>query len=552
VFTIVLARLATRIAALTPIAGHAETTIVGIPFGAYRQDVVGRRPIRSRLAAGVWAAGLVVIGISGSVHAQTATQTGGSNQAIVPLPSFSPLVERVMPAVVNISVVLNEQQVAQSEEDGGGGVPGAPGGMPSPFDEFLRRFFDQQGLPRTPETRPRPRAGRAVALGSGFIIDPKGYVVTNNHVVGNAEKVTVIFQDNSKYPARIVGRDDKTDVALVKIDAKKALPSLTWGDSNSAKVGDWVVAVGNPFGLGGTVTAGIISALGRNIEAGPYDDFLQIDAAINRGNSGGPTFDTNGQVIGINTAIYSPSGGSVGIGFAVPSNLAKNIVAQLEQGHKVTRGWLGVQIQKITPEIAKGLGLDPDNPKGALVASVNDNSPAAEAGIKPGDVIVRFNGKEVRDVHDLPRLVAETPIGQKAEITVLRNGKEQTVQAKIAELKEKAEADTSGGGEEQQGQPQHSSVLGLALSPLDDATRKRAGVPAGVGVMVVDVAPDSPAAGLVEPNDVILSINQQPVSDPADAAQKLKEASAKKQVLLLVNHRGTALFVGLPLEETPG
>jgi serine protease Do len=547
VFTIVLASLANRIAAPIGATARAKATISRTPAAAYYSDMPGYRPIRSRLAAGLLAVGLIAVGISAPAHAQDTSQTGGSNQILVPLPSLSPLVDRVMPAVVNISVVLSEQEVAQNQDEGEG-----PGAMPSPFDEFLRKFFEQQGIPGMPETHPRPRAGHAVALGSGFIIDPKGYVVTNNHVVGNADKVTVIFQNNTKYPARIIGRDDKTDVALVKIEAKKPLPYLTWGDSNSAKVGDWVVAVGNPFGLGGTVTAGIISALGRNIEAGPYDDFLQIDAPINRGNSGGPTFNTSGQVIGINTAIYSPSGGSVGIGFAVPSNLARNIVEQLKQGHKVTRGWLGVQIQKITPEIAKGLGLDPENPKGALVASVVPNGPASEAGIKPGDVILRFNGKEVRDVHDLPRLVAETPIGQKAEIAVLRNGKEQTVQAKIAELQEKAEAGTAGGGQEKHAEPSRSSALGLELSPVDDAARKRAGVPAGVGVVVVNVAPDSPAAGLVEPNDVIVSINQHPVSDPADAAAKLNEAAAKKQALLLVNHRGTALFVGLPLEESPG
>src|SRR6201993_5168617 len=299
------------------------------------------------------------------------------NEVAIALPSFAPLAEHVLPAVVNISVELTEQAAAQDEGDtqGSGLVPSVPGG--TPFDQFMRRFFEN---PR------RNQQEKAIALGSGFIIDPTGDVVTNNHVVANAEKVTVTFQDNSQHPAKVVGRDAKTDVALLKIDTKQRLPYVTWGNSDDTRVGDWVVAVGNPFGLGGIVTAGIVSALGRNIDEGPYDDFLQIDAPINRGNSGGPTFDLHGQVIGINTAIYSPSGGSVGIGFAIPSNLAKDVVVQLKEHGQATWGWLGVAIQSITPSIAKGLGLNPEHPTGALVASVNESSPAAKTGLKPGDV----------------------------------------------------------------------------------------------------------------------------------------------------------------------
>jgi serine protease Do len=464
-------------------------------------------------------------------------------QVSIPLPSLSPLVERVTPAVVNVSVVMTDQQVADADDD-------SPGAGRSPMEEFLRRFFEQQGIPggpQMPRSTPQPRGGRhGVALGSGFLIDPDGSVVTNNHVVGNAEKVTVIFPDKSKHAAKVVGRDDKTDVALLKIDAAKPLPFVTWGDSDAANVGDWVVAVGNPFGLGGTVTAGIISARGRNIDAGPYDDFLQIDASINRGNSGGPTFNLSGQVVGINTAIYSPSGGSVGIGFAVPSSLAKNVVAQLKQQGHVTRGWLGVQVQNITPEIAKGLGLPPDRTKGALVADVQPNSPAAQAGLKPGDIITRYNGKEVGDVHDLPRLVAETPVGQQAELTILRNGREQQARATIAELKEPAkQAAVSGTGREAP-RAERTTALGLQLGPPPDGQKGKD----GGGVAVLGVAPDSPAAGLVDPGDVILSVNQQPVSDPQDAAQKLKQAAEQKQALLVVNHGGATRFVGVPLEDS--
>ncbi len=245
-----------------------------------------------------------------------------------------------------------------------------------------------------------------MALGSGFIIDPSGYIVTNNHVVENATKVTVVFQDGSKHPAKIIGRDPKTDLALLKIDAPQPLPYVTWGDSNAAQVGDWVLAVGNPFGLGGTVSSGIISARGRDIHAGPYDDFLQIDASINRGNSGGPTFNLDGKVIGINTAIYSPNGGSVGIGFAIPSSLAKPVIDQLRAHGKVERGWLGVQIQGVTPEIAKSLGLP--KAEGALVADVNPDGPAAKSGIKQGDVILSYDGHDLAKMRDLPLEVAET------------------------------------------------------------------------------------------------------------------------------------------------
>jgi len=433
-----------------------------MPYGQHATPVnlLRRGPGRWReLLIGAAAAALLL-----APPQMASAETGGNGKNItkdvqehitVTLPSLNPLVARVSPAVVNISAQISGETAAPAdrsaeERDQTG----------SPFDELLRRFFENRGM---------PQAGReAMALGSGFIIDPSGYIVTNNHVAGNSAKITVILQDNSRHPAKVIGRDEKTDLALLKIDAKEKLPFVTWGDSGEAKVGDWVMAVGNPFGLGGTVTAGIISAVGRDINEGPYDDFLQIDAPINRGNSGGPTFNLSGEVIGINTAIYSPSGGSVGIGFAVPSNTAKTVIEQLRDKGQVTRGWLGVAIQGITPTIAKSLGLDPDQPTGALVASVTPNSPAAKAGIKQGDVIAAAGGRPIRNVHDLPRLVAATPPGQKLDLTIRRDGKESTLAAAVGTMPEQqhqvAAAQGPGPG---QGADEEAGGLGLQLASIN-------------------------------------------------------------------------------------
>jgi serine protease Do len=459
------------------------------------------------------------------------------NEVTIVLPSLHPLAERVVPAVVNISVEMNEQAALQGEGDGGNSeaTPFGPGG--TPFDQFLRRFFEQPFRYHNP-------AEKIVALGSGFIMDPAGYVVTNNHVVANAEKVTVIFQDNSRHTAKVIGRDERTDIALLKVDTHQELPYVTWGNSDDAKVGDWVVAVGNPFGLGGTVTAGIVSALGRNINEGPYDDFLQIDAPINRGNSGGPTFDLGGRVIGINTAIYSPSGGSVGIGFAIPSNTAKFVVDELKEHGHVTWGWLGVAIQNITPSIAKSLGLNPEQTTGALVASVSPDSPAAKAGLKSGDVITAAGGHEIKTMHDLPRLVAASPVASKLSLTILRNGKEQTLDATIGEMPKKlASVEQSG--------EQPASALGMQFVPLTPQLRSQLQVPKDVnGVVVRHIASDSPANALgIQPNDVIESIDQNPVTSPSEAVNELKEAAAHGDVLLLINRHGASEFVGLSIEN---
>jgi serine protease Do len=378
-------------------------------------------------------------------------------------------------------------------------------------------------------------------------------VVTNSHVVGDASKVEVTLQDDSKYPAKIIGRDPKTDIALLKIKADKPLPYVTFGDSSTAQVGDWVMAVGNPFGLGGTVTTGIISARGRDIHSGPFDDFLQIDAPINRGNSGGPTFNLDGQVIGINTAIYSPNGGSVGIGFAVPSNLAKTVVAQLKEHGKVSRGWLGVQIQEVTPAIASSLGLQGEH--GALVAAVTPDSPGAKAGLKQGDVILTFNGNEVSRLRDLPRQVAETAPDTGVKMKVWRNGQTVELRATLGELpnSEQVASATDGG---QQDESARTDAMGMHLAPLNSQLRRELHVGKDVqGVVITRVDPGSAAAevGLSE-GDVVVAIDQQPVKTPQEAAAKLKEAAAspKKSALLLLNRRGVTQYVGVDLSANQG
>ncbi|HKM71633.1 MAG TPA: DegQ family serine endoprotease [Stellaceae bacterium] len=481
-----------------------------------------------------------------SQAAPAVPQTMTSPVALIQQQSFAPLVKKVSPAVVNISVSQKADADAMVDEPELTPSPGFPN---SPFDEFLRRFFEQQSpggerrlFPQNPGNQ-----GRRIALGSGFIIDPSGYVVTNSHVVGDAGKVEVTLQDNSKYSGKIVGRDPKTDIAVLKIKADKPLPYVTFGDSSAAQVGDWVMAVGNPFGLGGTVTTGIISARGRDIHSGPFDDFLQIDAPINRGNSGGPTFNLEGQVIGINTAIYSPNGGSVGIGFAVPSNVAKTIAAQLEEHGKVSRGWLGVQIQEVTPAIAASVGLHGE--QGALVAVVTPDSPGAKAGLKQGDVILSFGGNEVSHLRDLPRLVAEAAPDTHTTLTVWRNGQTIQLQATVGDLANNEQVASATGGEEEQ--PARAEALGMHFSPLTSQLRRELHVAKDVhGVVVTRVDSGSAAddVGMSE-GDILVAVDQQPIDTPQEAAKKLEEVatSPKKSALLLLNRHGVTQYVGLSL-----
>ena len=450
--------------------------------------------------------------------------------------SFADLAAKVSPAVVNVSTT---QQV--KAERANPRMPAFPPG--SPFEEFFRQFQDQFGQDEGQQAQPRGKVG---SLGSGFIIDTEGHVVTNNHVIDGADEIKVTLQDGTELPATLVGRDAKTDIALLKVKSDKPLPALEWGDSDAARVGDWIMAVGNPFGLGGTVTSGIISARGRNIHSGPYDDYLQLDAAINRGNSGGPTFTMDGRVVGINTAIYSPNGGSVGIGFAIPSSIAKQVVAQLKEKGHVERGWLGVKIQEITPEIAESVGLS--QPKGALVAEVTPDSPAAKAGVRQGDVILAYGGKPVNTLRDVTRRVADTKAGDKVELTVLRKGKETTLTADIAPLpgEQRLAAAEEGGPAADR---QVETVKGLKLAPLDGAARSRLGLDKDVkGVVVTSI---SPQAGdlAVRPGDVIVKVDDHAVASPADVSKSLREAEkdGRKAVLLLVNRGGNESFVPLKL-----
>src|SRR5690242_18908239 len=341
--------------------------------------------------------------------------------------NISDVAEQVIDAVVNVST-------KQSVDLRSGAMPQLPPG--SPFEEFFEEFFKnrrgQNGQNGQNGQSPVPR--RVNSLGSGFIIDPAGYIVTNNHVIADANEVNVILNDGTTLKADVVGRDQKTDLALLKVNTAKPLKAVKFGDSDKLRLGEWVIAIGNPFSLGGTVTAGIVSARNRDIQSGPYDNYIQTDAAINRGNSGGPLFNLNGEVIGVNTAIISPSGGSIGIGFAVPSKTALPVIDQLKQFGETRRGWLGVRIQQVTDEIAESLKISPA--RGALVAGVDDKGPAKPAGIEPGDVIIKFDGKDIKEMRDLPRVVADTPIGKQTPVTIIRKGKEETKTVTLGRLED--------------------------------------------------------------------------------------------------------------------
>ncbi|HUN51709.1 MAG TPA: Do family serine endopeptidase, partial [Candidatus Sulfotelmatobacter sp.] len=396
--------------------------------------------------------------------------------------SFADLAAKLSPAVVNVSTTQKLSERNQGELQ----MPQLPPG--SPFEEFFKEFFDKQ---KNGNRLQHP----VTSLGSGFIIDPSGIIVTNNHVIADAQEIKVIMADQpdqTGYPAKLIATDEKTDVALLKIDAKKPLPYVTWGDSDRARVGDWVLAIGNPFGFGGTVTAGIVSARGRDIRSGPYDDFIQTDASINKGNSGGPLFNADGEVIGINTAIISPSGGSIGIGFSIPSALARPVVEQLLKYGHARRGWLGVRIQPVTPDIAESLGLH--DTTGSLVASVVPGGPAEAAKIQNGDIILKFNGQEVKENHALPLIVAETAIGTEVPVTLLRDGKELTVTAKVGELpddQQVASAEGKPAKPKDATKPTAIAGLGLSLAPITPESKDKYQLGANQkGVVVTDVAPD--------------------------------------------------------------
>jgi serine protease Do len=453
--------------------------------------------------------------------------------------SFAPVIERVAPAVVSIRVT------GHGEVSGGDNGPNSE--IPEPFkrffgEEFGKRFGFEFGRPN--DALPH-RAPKVQGMGSGFFVDAEGHVVTNNHVVADAERIEVVLRDGETLPASLVGRDPKTDLALLKVKSDKALPFVSFGDSSEARVGDWVIALGSPFGLGHTATTGIVSARGRDIGAGPYDDFLQIDAAINKGNSGGPAFNVRGEVVGVNTAIISPSGTSAGIGFAIPANMAKTVVAQLKANGKVERGWLGVNIQRVTPDIAEGLGLS--KPEGALVAGVTENGPAAGSGLMQGDVIVAVNGERIEHMRELPRLIASIAAGSDAKLTVYRNGAERSVTVRIGTMPETdkiASVDTDEGGKVR---------LGMTLASVDRDLRTRFRLPKeAAGVLIVDVDPDGVAAekGL-RPGDLIRRVSGQEAKQPADIAKAVEKAVSgnRKAVLILVSRSGNDLYVALPVRD---
>jgi serine protease Do len=452
--------------------------------------------------------------------------------------SVADIAEGLQDSVVNISTT---QTLKGSKDDTGVG----PGPKGSPFEEFFDDFFDDQdkeGLPR-----------KVSSLGSGFVIDPSGLIVTNNHVIEGADEILINFTDGTKLKvAKILGHDPKTDLALLKVEPKKPLHAVTFGDSSKMRVGDWVMAIGNPFGLGGSVTVGIISATKRDINAGPYDDFLQTDAAINRGNSGGPLFNMDGQVIGVNTAIISPSGGSIGIGFAVPSNSATQVIDQLKQYGETRRGWLGVHVQNVTDEIAESLGLQ--EPKGALVATVSPDSPAAAAGIEPSDVILSFDDQAIENMRNLPRAVAATPIGKSVAVQLLRKGQTMEVNVTVGQLpasEEAADDATPDDSGDKGDAPEHVELLGLSLAPLTDELRSQYGIGQTVeGVIITDVKPDSPAAQkAVKPGDVIVEVTQEKVKQPRDVLARLeavKKSGRRTVLLLLSDAKGELRFVAVP------
>jgi len=431
----------------------------------------------------------------------------------VQMPDWVKIGRELKPAVVNVSAKRSETAMPEMQ---------GPSGEETPFDRYFKDFFGS-----------RPKRHER-SMGSGFIINPNGYIVTNNHVVDGATQVQVKLSDGRELPAKVVGRDSKTDIALLKVEAS-GLTVIPLGDSSASQVGEPVMAIGNPFGLDQTVTTGIVSATGRAIGSGPYDDFIQTDASINPGNSGGPLINARGQAIGINTAIFSQSGGSVGIGFAIPTSLAKSIVTQLADSGKVTRGWLGVGIQPVTPDIAKSFGRTETT--GALVSSVSEGSPAEKAGLKAGDIITEYDGRKVERVSDLPRAVAGTPVGHDVRLGVVRDGMPMTLTAKVAALdpKEPREADRG-----ERAKP----TLGLAVQPLTPALAQQLGVKATQGLVVQNVVDGSPAADAgFERGDVIVEVDKKPVKSVADLKDSVEKHGKGKPMLFRVHRQDASLFL---------
>ena len=495
--------------------------------------------IKMFIATSLLLTGMGVAIISLSVEAKTTPPASASITNININDGFSSLVKAVKPAVVNISTISHAKPASRN-------IPHFGNRNAPELEEFMKRFFGEDFFgEQFGGTESAPRTRETLSLGSGFIISEDGVVVTNNHVIEDADEIEIVFQDGKRYPATVTGSDKKSDIAVLKIDTDRPLPYVSFGDSDTAEVGDWVVAIGNPFGLGGTVTVGIVSARGRDIQSGPYDDFIQIDAPINRGNSGGPLFNTKGEVIGINSAIFSPSGGSVGIGFSIPSAFVQNIVNQIINTGIVERGWLGVQIQTVTDDIAEGLGLD--EAYGALVSQVVEDSPAERAGLQIGDVIMRYDDKRVDEMRDLPRLVASTPANSEVMLEIWRNESQTSVSALISKTDESGEQNAAIDTSETE------DTLGLVLSPLNDELRKQYSVKENTqGVIITDIDPNSEAASRgVRVGDVIQKIGRTDVTSAQEIDQAVKLAlnSDKASLLLLIEREGQVLFVAIPIKE---
>ena len=521
-----------------------------------------RRPFRvAAIALSSAAIGALAVGMTSvEAHNPPATTEPVPQNVIPAWPGYADLVEKVMPAVVSVTTKRNGSNalVGGDEE-----FRGNPGDLERFFEEFegpgsemFKRFMERFGRGGQPfEGMPfgfGPRGGEMpmAGAGTGFIFHDHGHVATNHHVVAGADEVTVTLHDGREFEAKVVGTDPDTDLAVLEIFPDEPLPYVEFADSEKVRVGDPVVAIGNPFGLGGSVTAGIVSADGRMIGAGRYDDFLQIDAPINRGNSGGPTFNLEGKVVGINTAIHSPTGGNVGIGFAIPANQAKRIIEDLHEDGKVDRGWLGVHIQGLDEDLANSLGLD--EAEGALVAQVTPDSPAASAGFKQGDVILSYGGKQIESLRDLTSAVADTTAGTEVDVVVWRDGSEQTIEVEIGQMPGQEQM-AALSGDEQQPEENDAPKLGLMLSQLTPDAREQFELPADAeGVVVTDVQPGSPAAekGL-QRGDVIVQADRKQVSDPKAVADAVREAAERgaDTVLLLVQRDGQNRFVAVGLER---
>jgi len=461
---------------------------------------------------------------------------------------FADLAARLLPGVVNIA---STQTIKAGNEEETPDLPFPPG---SPMEKFFRDFMDRNHQGGGGGNGGEPNEGRkSQSLGSGFIIDGTGYIVTNNHVIEGADEINVILQDNTTIKAKLIGTDPRVDVALLKVETDHPLTPVPWGDSDKSRVGDWVIAIGNPFGLGGSVTAGIVSARGRDIRQGAYDDFIQTDAAINQGNSGGPLFNMDGEVIGINTAIYSRSGGSIGLGFSIPANQAKLVIAQLRQFGHPRRGYIGVKIQPVSQDIADSVGLK--EPTGAMIAAMDDSGPAAKAKLQGGDVVLKFNGVPIKEMRNLPRTVAETEIGKTVPVVVWRDGKEVSLDITVGEMPDDAKVATNDNkpadAKKPSSKPVDVAALGLKIAPVTDDLRTKFQLPDGQkGVVIVDVAPKSSATekGL-KPGDVIVEVQQEEVTTPTAMADRVDRfrKSGRKSVLLLVQTGDGMRYIALPL-----